>query len=158
MFSKQRAAELHNHGLQLVRDVWIEERSTICSAEEAARRFGLAPAEYVFWARICHPLAQAGQRFLLRRSDQPSSKEWVGLFSILEAMLPEIVYQGGDVPHGHLTNVAQRLQLPTHHKFYTVLAHSRILVSTPPARGMQPGELWHNGFGFPARVRVQSIT
>jgi hypothetical protein len=35
MFSKQRALELYNQGLQFVRSAWMEERSSMCSAEEA---------------------------------------------------------------------------------------------------------------------------
>jgi hypothetical protein len=157
MFSKQRAAELHNSGLQFVRDAWIEARATMCSTEEAERRFGLTPAEFTSWARICFPLSQTGQRFLIRRSARPSPTEWVGLFPTPDSQAPLIVLQGRDASQGLLNSTTQWLQLTGHHKYYTVLEQSRILVTTPPDATLQPGELRFNGFGFIERVRVQSI-
>jgi hypothetical protein len=92
MFSRLKAAELHNRGLRFVRDIWIEERTLICSAEEAKRRFGLLPTEFIHWARIAFPLTQAGQRFLLQRSTRPNGTDWVGLFLTRESKLPNIVF------------------------------------------------------------------
>jgi hypothetical protein len=128
MFSKQRASELHNRGLQFVRDAWIEDRATICSAEEAGRRFALEPTEYTSWARIGFPLSQVGQRFLIRWSARPENDEWVGLFPTRDSLLPEIVYRGCEAPQGLINAQAQHLLLTNRQTFFKVMDRSRTLV------------------------------
>jgi hypothetical protein len=51
-FSRARAAELFNKGLQHIRHAWCDESARIIPAQVASDRFGLRPTEYAGWERV----------------------------------------------------------------------------------------------------------
>lgn len=127
----------------------------MCLAEEAERRFGLIPSEFIFWAKICHTLTQQRQRLLLQNSQRPQGKEWVGFFLTPESEDPEIIYQRQDISKGLLIPTVQQLRLKNQHQFYKILQQSQILVAVPACREARLGEIQYQGQA--PRVRVLSI-
>jgi hypothetical protein len=73
-FSRARAAELFNKGLQHIRHAWCDESARIIPAQVASDRFGLRPNEYAGWERVARRMNVNGGQLLLQSSPRPKDE------------------------------------------------------------------------------------
>jgi hypothetical protein len=91
-FSRIRASDLFNKGLQFIHHAWCENSARIIPAWDAMERFGLINTEFDNWGRISRTPNEIGGRLLLRSSPRPKKGEWIGLFPETAEPLPVVVF------------------------------------------------------------------
>jgi hypothetical protein len=157
-FSRARASELFNSGLQFVWHAWCEGSAQIVSAHVAAERFGLLQTEFAGLDRIGRRLNMEGGRLLLCTSPRPGKEEWIGLFDPPTAAIPTVVFQGQVFPNYVISQDVQTLVFDDTQGCFTVMPQSKVLL---PASEVQQVDRRRGRrreyIGTPARVRVQSV-
>lgn len=155
-FSKKRASQLHNKGLQFIRDIWDHASLTFVDFEVLQQRYGMLGTEEGNWATVSSRLTNMGSSLFIRQNCKPDNSEWVGFFRNHTDTLPISVFLGRDLINCRLDLGWQEIRISHQGTMWSVQASSRTMVASHLS-GTVNQALTSQIEGFPVRVRVQEV-